>query len=524
MLALCVGVAQAESPKLVPYGSFASEGPGVAVDQASGDVFTAGFFDVEFVSKGQEGSVIKSYGHIEKLDAEGKHLSTFGKMGGELFGEGWLFAGAAVNPVNGNLYVLEARSFETSEPGVAVYEPSTGEFIRSFPVPSYRDVGGFYSILQIASDSSGNVYVPGENDILEYSEAGTLLKTFTGSGTGALKEPTGVAIDSSGNLRVADSGNNRIEELSSTGAVLGEIKSEGVFSVALDGYGDVFAIVDNNADPCGEMGSSCPHLVEYNSEGRQLADVGAGDFGTNTATVHFFSMVAVNEASGRVYVTDELKHAVWMFGPPTAPVVDRELTAEVGASEAKLGAVVNPGGIETTYRFEYGPTSAYGSSTPFPAEGSVGEGVHPHAVWASANGLAAGTTYHYRVIATSKLGEVVGPDETFTTQTAEQAACPNEQLRGGFSARLPDCRAYELVTPSVESSAQFDAGELLYSSAAAADGEALTLRAREPYPGAPTGGYYYVGTRGAAGWIAEDIMPVESDDGVLCQEYNLVYA
>jgi hypothetical protein len=515
LLALCAAVAQAEPPKLVPYGSSASEGPGVAVDRASGDVFTAGLADVE---KGD----FKSYGHIEKLDAEGKRLSIFGKS----FGEGWLFGGAAVNPVNGDLYVLEALSFETGAQGIAVYEPSTGEFISSFPVPSYRDVGGFYSILQIASDSSGNVYVPGENDILEYSEVGTLLQTFTGSGAGALKEPTGVSIDSSGNLWVADSGNNRIEELSSTGAVLGEIKSEGVFSVASDGHGDVFATVDNNADPCGEKGSSCVHLVEYSSEGRQLADVGAGYFGIpNEPSIHFLSMVAVNEASGRVYVTDELKHTVWMFGPPTAPVVDRELTAEIGASEAKLGALVNPGGLQTTYRFEYGPTGSYGSSTPFP-EGSVGEGVHAqHAVWAAASGLVAGTTYHYRVVATNELGTVHGPDQTFTTATAAEAACPNEQLRGGFSARLPDCRAYELVTPPVESSAQFDAAEeMALSSMAAADGEAVTLGTMEPRPGAPTGGRYYVGTRGAGGWIAEDIMPIESYDGVGCQDDKVVYA
>ncbi len=526
-------VAQAEPPKLVLYGSFASEGPGVAVDQASGDVFTAGFFDIKFSkpSKGQEESAIESAGHIEQLDAEGKHLSTFGKLGGGgPFGEGSLFAGAAVNPVNGNLYVLEAFSFETFTQAIAVYEPSTGEFIRSFPVPSYRDDGGSYSFLQIASDSSGNVYVPGEDDILEYSEAGTLLKTFTGSGAGALKEPTGVAIDSSGNLWVADSGNNRIVELDSGGAPVEvngkpvEIKSEGVFFVALDWHGDVFATVYNGADPCGELGTSCVHLVEYSSEGRQLADVGVGDFGTPTDTVaRFFSMVAVNDASGRVYVTDEAKHTVWVFGPPTVPVVGRELTAEVGASEAKLGALVNPGGIQTAYRFEYGTTSVYGGSTPFP-EGSVGEGVHPHAVWAAASGLAAGTAYHYRVVATSELGTVYGPDQTFTTATAAEAACPNEQLRGGASARLPDCRAYELVTPPVKSSSQFDAGGLKYSSMAAADGEAVTLRSFEPRPGAPTGGYYYVGTRGAGGWIAEDIMPIESDDGVTCQSLTAVYA
>ena len=146
-------------------------------------------------------------------------------------------------------------------------------------------------------------------------------------------------------------------------------------------------------------------------------------------------------------------------------------------------------------------------------------------MWASASGLAAGATYHYRVVATNELGTTYGSDQTFTTLTAEQAACPNEQLRGGFSARLSDCRAYELATPPVESSSQFDAApQVAYSSTVAADGEAVTLRAFEPRPGAPTAGEEYVATRGAGGWIAEDIMPLESYDGVSCMEYQPVYA
>ena len=93
-----------------------------------------------------------------------------------------------------------------------------------------------------------------------------------------------------------------------------------------------------------------------------------------------------------------------IFGPPKPPVVEKELTAEVTTSEAKLGALVNSGGIQTTYRFEYGTSTGYGQSTPFP-EGSVGEGLASHAVWAAASGLAPGTTYHYRVVATNELAK-----------------------------------------------------------------------------------------------------------------------
>ena len=523
LLALCGGVAQAEPPKLVSYGSFSVHNPVGVVVESSGDLFVSGIY-------GEGEGFAPS--PVVKLDPSGRLLSPPSPFGSAHY------SGVAVNPTDGDVYVLgEEGGFLTpATPAmIFVYDPNTGSLLSSFEVPESRNFDGLLTDVQIATDSAGNVYVPNplENEVLEYSPGGTLLKTFTGSG--ALKEPLAVAVDSSGNLWVADSGHNRIVELDSSGGpveVNGKpvtIKSEGtVGSVALDGHGDVFALVDNSADPCGDLeSSSCVHLVEYSSEGRQLADVGAGHFGapesSSSSNLHY-SMVAVNEASGHVYVTDGLKDTVWLFGPPIAPVADRELTAEIGASEVKLGALVNPGGIQTTYRFEYGPTSVYGSSTPFP-EGSVGEGVESHAVWASASGLVSGSTYHYRVVASNELGTVYGPDQTFTTLSAAQAACPNAQLRDGFSARLPDCRAYELVTPPVKSSSQFDAASsIAYASTAAADGEALTLFGREPRPGAPTAGEEYVATRGAGGWVAEDVMPLESYDGVGCLEYQLVYA
>jgi DNA-binding beta-propeller fold protein YncE len=522
-------VAQAEPPKLVSYGLFSAQekfAVGVAVE-GSGDLFVSSIFPPEGIGLAPS--------TVVKLDPSGSLLSPPSPVGSAHY------SGVAVNPANGDVYVLGEAEFFTPAM-IFVYDPNTGALLSSFAVPASLNYLGLpLTDVQIAADSAGNVYVPvvPENKVLEYKPsecpalpepcALTPIKTFTGSGAGALKGPTGVAVDSSGNLWVA--GNDRIVELDSSGAPVEvngkpvEITSEGVWSVALDGHGDVFAVVANSADPCGQQVSPCIHLVEYSSEGRQLADVGAGNFGGSGgagAFERFYSMVAVNQASGRVYVT--AKNTVWVFGPPTAPVLDRELTAEVGVSEAKLGALVDPGGIQTTYRFEYGPTGAYGSSTPHP-EGSVGEGVTARAVWASASGLAAGTTYHYRVVATNELGTAYGEDQTFTTLTAEQAACPNEQLRGGFSARLPDCRAYELVTPPPKSSSQFDAAEgMVYASTVAADGEAITLEALEPQPGASTAGGRYVATRGAGGWIAEDIMPLESYDGVNCLGYQPVYA
>ncbi len=502
VLSLFAGIALAEPPKLISYGVFPARAPspvGVAVDQSSGDVYVAGLL------------VFGTFGpsNIDKFDTSGKVLppSPFG---------GGSYSNTAVNPTNGEVYVLGKTEVFSGPVTVDTFDPGSGAVLSTpFEVPPSNNLG-FATAVQIAADSAGNVYVPvaPNNEVLEYSPTGTLLKTFTGTGGSVLKGPTGVAVDSLGNLWVADTGNNRIEELSPADVPLGEIKSEGVEdAIALDGHGDVFVIVKNSAAFCGSLAPPCSHLVEYGSTGAQLADVGAGSLEAGGG-FRLPPMVAVNDGSGRVYVSDASGEEIWVFGPPTAPIVGSELSAEVQTSEGKLGALVNPGGIETSYRFEYGTTTAYGASAPSP-EGSVGEGVISRTVWAAASHLAPGTTYHYRVIATNELGTIAGVDQTFTTETSEQAACPNEQLRGGYSAALPDCRAYELVTPPPKNSSQVRG-----LGGPAADGNAYSFGTEEPLPGASTGGKAYVAARGADGWGSEAILPQDSYTGILCSNHS----
>jgi len=497
-LVLFIGVARAEVPKLIPYGTFAAESPGVAVDQSDGDVYVAGLVGFANPLEPTLG------GHIGRFDASGRLISSFG--------EGF-YTGAAVNPANGDVYVVNALESE-----IDTLNPSTGALLPSFHLPEFSE--GFFSegaLVQIATDAAGNVYVPNVagNDVEEYSSTGTVLHTFTGSGAGALSGPTGVTVDSSGDVWVADAGGNRIEEFDPAGAPLSEIKSEGVRKLALDAHGDIFAIVDNGADFCGSLEPPCEHLVEYDRAGTQIADIGAGNLGSTEVPLPLI-MLAVDDSNGRVYVTDGTKNLVWIYGAPAAPVVSRELAAEVGVSEAKLGALINPGGIQTSYRFEYGTTAEYGQS----AEGTVGQGVAARTVWAAAKALQPGTTYHYRVIATSALGKVTGPDQSFTTETAAQTSCPaNEQLRSGFSAALPDCRAYELVTPPNDASAQPDTqhpptvfyeGGGASGNHAAGDGDRMSFVSSEVLPSSQSAGLEYVSTRGASGWSAEDVIPLQS--------------
>jgi hypothetical protein len=101
------------------------------------------------------------------------------------------------------------------------------------------------------------------------------------------------------------------------------------------------------------------------------------------------------------------------------PVVTTEPGTGVSTEGATLNGAVNPQGISTTYQFEYGTTTSYGSSTP--ESGSIGNGTSSVAVSRAINGLAPGTTYHFRVVATNLEGTSYGQDRTFSTVSSGTA-------------------------------------------------------------------------------------------------------
>jgi hypothetical protein len=97
------------------------------------------------------------------------------------------------------------------------------------------------------------------------------------------------------------------------------------------------------------------------------------------------------------------------LGPPPA---ETRPASEVSATGATLNGAVDGLAEETTYRFEYGPTTAYGSSTEI-AGARIEFG--KQAVSAVLSGLTAGMTYHFRVVARNRYGTAESADGTFTT-------------------------------------------------------------------------------------------------------------
>jgi hypothetical protein len=129
-------------------------------------------------------------------------------------------------------------------------------------------------------------------------------------------------------------------------------------------------------------------------------------------------LVATN--SGGVTLGADETFTTAAAAAPGAPSAATGLAVQIGATGATLQGTVNPQGQATTYHFNYGPTTAYGSSVPAP-DASAGSGSDSQQVQQPVTGLNPGTTYHFQIVATNAGGTVLGADETFTTAAGAPA-------------------------------------------------------------------------------------------------------
>jgi hypothetical protein len=187
---------------------------------------------------------------------------------------------------------------------------------------------------------------------------------------------------------------------------------------------------------------------------------------------------------------------VFVSAAAAEPTFGPESVSQAGSNSAQLNASINPEGVRSTYHFEYGPTSTYGSATTIESLGSAAKLIH---VTAQVSGLSPGTEYHFRVIATTEGGETAqGPDSAFKTLP-----------QGGVG--LPDGRAYEIVTPPNNENADVlrpEAYQTLYKNG----GEP----ARGPIQVAPDGeavGYVSEPTGGGTGQYNDDQLARRSAGG-----------
>ena len=219
---------------------------------------------------------------------------------------------------------------------------------------------------------------------------------------------------------------------------------------AVDGT-SVSAVTPTSADLHAEinpMSAPTLYLFDYGSSsqyGQQTpssASIGEDETdhavdtevsGLTPGVIYHFRTVAIN-LNGVTNGPDQT------FATPDEPEIGQSAVSALSANGASLSLTISPGFRATTYHIEYGTTRDYGTSTAQSA--SIGADNSPHQLSVDLPGLAAATTYHYRVVASNEIGTTSGPDQTFTT-TAPVAQAPTEprspKCKAGFVLRHGHC-------------------------------------------------------------------------------------
>jgi RHS repeat-associated protein len=167
-------------------------------------------------------------------------------------------------------------------------------------------------------------------------------------------------------------------------------------------------------------GTKVPTTAESVGSGKANVAVSKAISSLKGNTTYHYRLSATN-AYGTIPGLDKT------FTTPKLPNVATEAAWGVTEHEANLKGSINPNGNATTYQFEYGPTTSYGTKVPASLE-SVGSGTTVVSVSKAITGLSEGATYHFRIVATNAAGTVNGSDRTLKTthppQTTITSATP----------------------------------------------------------------------------------------------------
>jgi hypothetical protein len=330
---------------------------------------------------------------VEKFDPSGKFLLMFG--------------GHVNETQDSNPSATEAQrdvcvAGEACTQGTA--GTGNGEFEWAYKTGSNMVIG-----------PEARVYVGDENRVEVFEPTGVWrenipLPAALTSGTGKV---TAIAVDAAGDMFVTVEGVPGVHELGPTGielAVKFDESSGAVEALTLDtSSGNLFV-----ADGTGSF-----HVLEYGPAGTELAS-----FGSKTAPAT--KGIVYSEASHELYVANYLEDNIWRVAvPPPGPLVEpgSEVATPGLRGAASLQATIDPEGNNTSYRFEYVDDAKFmasgfagASSTPVTGVGGSTEDFEEHQVEAvlPAGTLVAGTTYHWRVVASDAAAHTTfGASESF---------------------------------------------------------------------------------------------------------------
>jgi len=179
-------------------------------------------------------------GRVRKVSASGIITTVAGNGASGFTGDGGPPTSASLGPAgaavdaSGNLFIADAGNYrirKVSASGMLTTVAGNGNYgISGDGGPAASAVLNLPS--GVAMDTSGNLFIADRNNNrIRKVSAGGIITTFAGDGpsgfsgdggpatSASLSEPQSIAIDGSGNLFIADAANNRIRKVSTSGVI-----------------------------------------------------------------------------------------------------------------------------------------------------------------------------------------------------------------------------------------------------------------------------------------------------------------
>jgi hypothetical protein len=433
----------------------------------------------------------------------------------------------------GNLYVTnhahEGKDRVVRYGPTGTYNPTAGEVKYSDPPSEIIDESISVFNAVAVNPANDHLFVKYESRIEEYESAADGNDFIETIAAGEVRrDGVGLAVDAAhGQLYASterDEGGEfnviKVFDLAFPHALLFTIKppvdTKSYLSVAADeGSGHVF-VYDGPAKKVYEFdedGVYLNNIIEHSFE-----NISGGEIGVDNGK--FSPNGALNLTERYLYVPSHpggTGHS-FAFGPSNEgePSIESVSFANVGDADAELEALIKPVGLDTHYTFEYITQQRYEeegnnfTGAHLVGEGSISAASSLRDVAIAVEGLEPGTRYRFRVFAENTGGSDEAEGEFATYVAAEPfAPCANGSLRTGVSALLPDCRAYELVTPP-DTNARAPlglghAGSHFATRGSAPGGDQVSFQIEGgTLPGSEgtgsLGGDPYLSTRAAGGW------------------------